>query len=250
MCKSLDEESLIGWTNTQKYPQSTITAKRGIPAGGAKLAGKTTFDIPEGKIAITVKSAKVYGKWDDRPGYKPKSLHRYNPRDFMDMKGGKSIPYVVTIQFDQWGPFIKDFLRTHKSNREIYNIFKNKYHMIVFLLKNANVKFDCTCPAFYWQGFLAELQTVNAAIRTDNVPRSTSHEKTFPKEGWVALHRKLGAKPPYIVCKHIYAVLKDLKDPGGYLLRKTYTEMDKAVVLDDIHKKVIAGLPSDAITQD
>lgn len=230
------EASLYDWTDERRFPQSGISDYRRIASGGGILQNKSNFDILSGILYTQVKSAKeIPGGVRWGKGYKPKVIPTRGMES--DMANYSQFQtYETAIQFVDWENIFKEYIRAYKSQRgEVVKKLKGltKKDIMQRILYETDVRFDCNCPSFYWQGFKYALQTIGSALDTSPVP---------PSKVWLDKHRREGgAKPPYIVCKHIRAVLRDLRNPQGYLMGVIYRKLSNDVIFNDLMKQMFSG---------
>ena len=235
------ELSLEKWQNENLYPQSDIAEIRAIPRGQAVLQRRAKFRADRGRLVVPVKSAKEFGKWADweretGKKYDPKVVHPTNKTLMTDYRGVGE--YTVVIEWKDWRNLFRDYYTVYKQGRLKY--IKTKRDIAVLMFFEADVRFDCNCPSFYWQGYMSELQRIDSAANPKSIP---------PSRHWVPIHRRHGARPPYIVCKHIRAVLRDLKNPVGYLMGKMYRSMlDFPAFQDFIYSINLEDTPEEKLT--
>jgi len=186
------ERELDYWQTYATNHLSSITANRAFPKSGVATPRwrGAELDLELGILTVPVPSAKDFGKWDDRPNYTPKETEAYTKR-LVNFKGD----YLTSIQWPEFYTILQDWSR--KVNERGYHKFSKK-DLINMLFSVLDVRFDCTCPAFYWQGMQYELGKINSAIeRTD-----------IPSRKWIPKHKENYASIP--ICKHIFALLYDL----------------------------------------
>jgi len=201
----LTELSVRDWS---KLPLSRITSQRAIPSTADVLSRRAHIDIPTGELRVVVRSAKDYGQWP--AGYDPKiTTDRYGT-----LAPAPAAGYNTTLRWQGWNAYVSDYYRSYKAGREFYGP-KTKKELIDHLIREMDVLLHCNCPSFYWQGMQYGLTTIDAA-------RDPS---TWLSKKWLPKHRAAGARYP--VCKHLYAVLKQLTDSRGYLYGKMYREIQK-----------------------
>jgi hypothetical protein len=232
----LNEYPLSRWSFDVDYASSTITTRRSLDPGTVTLQRNAKIDVPNGILTVPVITAKDQGKWNDVPKYEPKIVPgNYAGKTYDSASGGSRNepmqdyrshgPYLVKIQWEDWDKLLRDYYQSYKSNRQTYLNFTKK-DLINKMINDVDVKFDCNCPAYYWQGIRWYLTTINSAIK----PLSIASEKWIPK------HFEKGAQNP--VCKHIRSVLLDVSNPDTYLMGKLYREIQKDHVFNKVSEKV------------
>lgn len=227
------EASLIDWTNEKKYPQSKIAEIRKINPASAVLQYRAKLELRTGELQVPVKSAKEVLAPGSKPypdSYNPRVIPTPGAEDMMMGYEAGIGTYRTTIKWPNWKNIVRDYMQSYKRNRTIFRGWTKK-QIMTGILYNQHVQFDCDCPSFFWQGYKTQLQKVNSAA--DPYPAKVP-SKGKRKIDWIARHRAAGAKPPYMVCKHIRAVLRALSNPESYLMGVIYRELQSDIKFKDL----------------